>query len=186
VTGLFDFVKTRQFDVRGCRSPGAERIESPGSFGIRTLTLRLLISSVVWIALACQADSNDHDDERPASARPASRLIPQVMPALDIKKPPEDAEKTSFGLAYKKFSASNRGAPAAGRYSAGALHRLATANRRDVLHDQGRQPADGARCGACVVRIQRSACSCSAKARRRCYGCRRTRQCRRRWSTRSR
>jgi hypothetical protein len=74
---------------------------------MRTLTFGLLISSLVWTSCG---DANDRDDELPASASSASRLIPQVMPPLDIKKPPEDAEKTSSGLAYKKLTASNRGA----------------------------------------------------------------------------
>jgi hypothetical protein len=76
---------------------------------MRTLTFGLLFSSLVWTACG---DSNDRDDEQPAAASPASQLIPQVMPPLDISKPPDDAEKTSSGLAYKKLTASNSGAPA--------------------------------------------------------------------------
>jgi hypothetical protein len=74
---------------------------------MRTLTFGLLFSSLVWTACG---DADDRDDEQPANASSASRLIPQVMPPLDIKTSPDDAEKTSSGLAYKKLTASNRGA----------------------------------------------------------------------------
>jgi hypothetical protein len=76
---------------------------------MRTLTLGLLVSSLVWAASACQGD---RDDEEPASARgnPASRLIPQVKPPLDLKAPPEDASKTASGLPYKKLTSRDAGA----------------------------------------------------------------------------
>ena len=76
---------------------------------MRTLTLGLLISSLVWTASACQGD---RDDPEPASgsASPASRLIPQMMPPLDLKAPPDDASKTASGLAYKKLSERTSGA----------------------------------------------------------------------------
>jgi hypothetical protein len=43
---------------------------------MRTLTLGLVVSYLVWAASACQGD---RDDEEPASASPASRLIPQSL-----------------------------------------------------------------------------------------------------------
>jgi FKBP-type peptidyl-prolyl cis-trans isomerase len=39
-------------------------------------------------------------------------LIPQVVPPLDIKTPPDDAIRTSSGLAYKKLAVKNDGAQA--------------------------------------------------------------------------
>jgi peptidylprolyl isomerase len=76
---------------------------------MRTFTLGLLVSSLVWTASACQGDSGEHDEE-PASANPAIRLIPQVMPSLDLKAPPDDASKTASGLAYKKLTQRDTGA----------------------------------------------------------------------------
>jgi hypothetical protein len=77
---------------------------------MRTLTFGLLISALVWTASACQGDSNERDDDQPSPASPAIRLIPQVMPPLDIKAPPDDAAKTASGLPYKKLTASRTGA----------------------------------------------------------------------------
>jgi hypothetical protein len=88
---------------------GAGGIDSLRSLGMRTLTLGLLISSLV--STACQGDSSDRDDEQPATASAVSRLIPQVIPPLDIKAAPDDAAKTASGLAYKKLTARNTDAP---------------------------------------------------------------------------
>jgi hypothetical protein len=80
---------------------------------MRTFTLGLLISSLVGAAAACQGDSSDRDDdEESARTSPLSRLIPQVKPPIDIKTPPEDATKTSSGLAVKKLTAREAGAQA--------------------------------------------------------------------------
>jgi FKBP-type peptidyl-prolyl cis-trans isomerase len=79
---------------------------------MRTFTLGLLISSLVGAAAACQGDSNDRDEEKPAQASPLSRLIPQITPPIDIKAPPEDAAKTSSGLAVKKLTARDGGTQA--------------------------------------------------------------------------
>jgi hypothetical protein len=78
---------------------------------MRTFTLGLLISS--WVAgAACQGDSSEREDEEPARTSPLSRLIPQVMPPIDIKTPPEDATKTASGLAVKKLTAREAGTQA--------------------------------------------------------------------------
>jgi peptidylprolyl isomerase len=76
---------------------------------MRTLTIGLLFSSLVWTASACQGDG---DEEKPASesASTASRLVPQVKPPLDLKAPPDDASKTASGLAYKKLTSRDAGA----------------------------------------------------------------------------
>jgi hypothetical protein len=66
----------------------------------------------VGAAAACQGNSNERDDEEPARTSPVSRLIPQVAPSIDIKVPPEDATKTSSGLAVKKLTAQDAGAQA--------------------------------------------------------------------------
>ena len=79
---------------------------------MRTCTLGLLISSLVVTAAACQGDSADHDDEQEAPTSRVSRLIPQIMPPIDIKAPPKDAMKTSSGLAVKKLTARDGGAQA--------------------------------------------------------------------------
>ena len=85
---------------------------------MRTCTLGLLISSLVVTAASCQGDSDDRDDEQAAHASPASRLIPQVMPPIDIKALPEDAAKTLSGLAGKKLTAREGGVQAKGGDSA--------------------------------------------------------------------
>src|SRR4029078_1860780 len=74
---------------------------------MRTLTLGLLVS-LVWTASACQGE---RDDEEPAStgAKPASRLVPQIEPPLDLKAPPDDANKTASGLAFKKLTSRDAG-----------------------------------------------------------------------------
>ena len=77
---------------------------------MRTWIVGLLISSAAWAAAGCQGDSNDRGDEEPTRASPVSKLIPQVMPPLDIKKPPDDATKTSSGVALKKLTARDAGA----------------------------------------------------------------------------
>jgi hypothetical protein len=74
---------------------------------MRTLTLVLLVSSLVSTASACQGD---RDDEEPASASPASRLIRQIAPPLDLKAPPGDSTKTASGLAVKKLTERAAGA----------------------------------------------------------------------------
>jgi FKBP-type peptidyl-prolyl cis-trans isomerase len=79
---------------------------------MQTFTLGLVISSLVGAAAGCQGDSIDRDDEEPARASPLNRLIPQVAPPIDIKTPPEDATKTSSGLAIKKLTAREAGAQA--------------------------------------------------------------------------
>ena len=76
------------------------------------MTLGLLISSLVVAAGSCQGDSDDRDDEQPAQTNPVRRLIPQVMPPIDIKTPPEDAMKTSSGVAVKKLTARDGGTQA--------------------------------------------------------------------------
>jgi hypothetical protein len=78
---------------------------------MRTLTLGLLVSSLVWIASACQGDRDD-EELASGSASPASRLIPQMMPPLDLKAPPDDATKTASGLAVKKLTERAAGAQA--------------------------------------------------------------------------
>ena len=78
---------------------------------MRTFTLGILISSLVGAA-ACQGDSDDRDEEKPAQASPLSRLVPQVAPPIDIKAPPEDATKTASGLAVKKLTTRDGGAQA--------------------------------------------------------------------------
>ena len=75
---------------------------------MRTLTLGLLVLSLVWAASACQ---DDRDEQEQASASPASRLIPQMLPPVDLKAPPDDASKTASGLAYKKLTSRDAGAP---------------------------------------------------------------------------
>jgi hypothetical protein len=79
---------------------------------MRTCTLGLLNSFLVVAAASCQGDSDDRDDEQAAHTSPLSRLIPQVMPPIDIKAPPEDAMKTSSGLAVKRLTARDGGAQA--------------------------------------------------------------------------
>lgn len=80
---------------------------------MRTSTLRLMITCLTAAAAAsCQGDADDHDGDPQASASPLSRLIPQITPPIDIKAPPEDATKTSTGLAVKKLTARDGGAQA--------------------------------------------------------------------------
>jgi hypothetical protein len=76
---------------------------------MRTLTLGLLVSSLIWAASACQGD---REDAEPASAgaRPANPLIPPIKPPLDLKAPPDDASKTASGLMYKKLTSRDAGA----------------------------------------------------------------------------
>lgn len=80
---------------------------------MRTQLSRFLLSSLVF-SLAAPACQDDRDDD-PASASsasptPLSRLIPQILPPLDLQSPPEDAAKTSSGLAYKKLASRGTGA----------------------------------------------------------------------------
>jgi hypothetical protein len=77
---------------------------------MRTFTLGLMITCLA--AASCQGDADDHDGDPQASTSPLSRLIPQVAPPIDIKAPPEDAMKTSTGLAVKKLTARDGGAQA--------------------------------------------------------------------------
>ena len=76
-----------------------------------TFTLGLLISALV-VTAACQGGPDDRDDEQSAQTSPASRLVPQVTPPIDIKAPPEDATKTASGLAVKMLRARDTGAQA--------------------------------------------------------------------------
>jgi hypothetical protein len=75
---------------------------------MRTFTFGLLISSLVWTASGCQGDRDD--EPASTSASPASRLIPQVKPPLNLKALPDDASKTASGLAYKKLTSRDTGA----------------------------------------------------------------------------
>jgi hypothetical protein len=93
-------------------SSGPGEIESLESHHMRTLTLGLVISSLAATASACHSDSSERDDKAPAPLSLAHRSIPQVMPPLDIKEPPDDAMKTSSGLVYKKLATKNDGARA--------------------------------------------------------------------------
>jgi hypothetical protein len=79
---------------------------------MRTFTLGLLISALAMTAAGCQGDPDDREDEQPASASPVSRLVPQVMPPIDIKAPPDDAARTTSGLAMKKLATRDGGAQA--------------------------------------------------------------------------
>jgi hypothetical protein len=78
---------------------------------MRTFTLGLVIFSLIAGA-ACQDDSSDRNDDESSRASPLSHLIPQVAPPIDIKSPPEDATKTSSGLAMKTLTAREAGAQA--------------------------------------------------------------------------
>lgn len=77
---------------------------------MHTFILGLLIFFSIQAVLACQGDSSDPGNESLASAHSASRVIPQVMPPLDIKTLPNDAMKTSSGFAYRVLTATNNGA----------------------------------------------------------------------------
>jgi FKBP-type peptidyl-prolyl cis-trans isomerase len=72
---------------------------------MHTFTIGLVFSSVLTAA-ACHEDQ-DHDSPEPHAAR---KLIPQIAPPLDLKRPPADATKTSSGLIYTKLAASETGA----------------------------------------------------------------------------
>jgi hypothetical protein len=71
--------------------------------------LGLLVSFLVWPASACQGDRDDEKSVS-ASASPASRVIPQMVPPLALEAPPDDASKTTSGLAYKKLTSREAGA----------------------------------------------------------------------------
>lgn len=80
---------------------------------MRTIITRLLLSSLLWAASACQ---DEHDDGAgvPSSMSPrsASHLVPQMLPPLDLKAPPDDSTKTAGGLALKKLATNEHGAHA--------------------------------------------------------------------------
>jgi hypothetical protein len=89
-----------------------------------------------------------------------------VDPADDAAARPQGAarRRDEDGLGASGQEAHRAGgwrAGAAQRQGAGALHRLAAAHRRDVLHDEGQQSADGARRRACSPGVQRGGAAAS-------------------------
>jgi hypothetical protein len=74
---------------------------------MRKLTFSLLLSTLMLGSFAC----NDESDDGPGSGSTAPRrLVEQVKPSIDVRKPPEDATKTASGLVYKKLTANLSGA----------------------------------------------------------------------------
>jgi hypothetical protein len=72
---------------------------------MRKLTFSLLLPMVVMGSVACH---DDEDDDGAASMAPR-RLVEQIKPPLDVKKPPEGARKTASGLVYTKLTANEAG-----------------------------------------------------------------------------
>src|SRR5256885_916116 len=65
-----------------------------------------VLSLVTTMASACHSDQ----DDEPARASPARKLVPQIAPPLELKKPPPDAAKTASGLAYARLARNDAGA----------------------------------------------------------------------------
>jgi FKBP-type peptidyl-prolyl cis-trans isomerase FklB len=76
---------------------------------MRTFLSGFLFTSLAMAASACQSDSTDRDSE-PVSTNSLTRLVPQVLPPLDLRAQPDDAIKTASGLSYWKLTARKDGA----------------------------------------------------------------------------